>query len=316
MPSYRYPAKRQSWIREAAPFLTGLGVLSVVAATLSGQVGWGSSPPSHGYPRLQSTPHSIPVAWPAMGQAAVSIGGRTARTSRALHPVPIASVAKVMTAYVVLRRDPLSTGSDGFTLTFTDSDVEMAASDKNDGQSYVPVAAGETMTEREALEALLLPSANNIAIALAAHIDNDVPDFVAEMNASAAELGMNHTTYTDPSGFDPSTVSTATDQLRLARAAMQIPAFAEIVGMPEAVIPVAGVVTNTNDLLGHDGFVGIKTGSDRAAGGCFMFESVRTVRGRTRQIYGVVLGQTGGPLIRAALDAADSLVLDLSQMRR
>jgi D-alanyl-D-alanine carboxypeptidase (penicillin-binding protein 5/6) len=308
----RYRTTRKTWIRETALYLTGLGALAIVAATVSGQVGWGSSPPPHRHSMLQS----IPIEWPAQGQAAISVAGRGHRSSPAMQPVPIASVAKVMTAYVVLRRDPLPAGSEGFTLTFTDSDVALAASDKDDGQSYVPVEAGETMTEREALEALLLPSANNIAVALADHIDGTRSDFVRDMNANAAQLGMRHTTYTDPSGFDPSTVSTAADQLRLARAAMRTEAFAEIVGMHDAVIPVAGTVTNTDNLLGHDGFVGIKTGSDQAARGCFMFESVRKVRGRTWRIYGVVLGQTGGPLIRAGLDAADTLVLDISQQHR
>jgi D-alanyl-D-alanine carboxypeptidase (penicillin-binding protein 5/6) len=230
--------------------------------------------------------------------------------------VPIASVAKVMTAYVVLRRDPIPVGSDGFTLTFTESDVALADSDRSDGQSYVAVAAGETMTEREALEALLLPSANNIAVALAVHEGASVPQFVHDMNVDAAQLGMQHTIYTDPSGFDPSTVSTAADQLRLARAAMGVPALAGIVGMREAVIPVAGTITNTDSLLGINGFIGIKTGSDQAAGGCFMFESVRRVRGHARRIYGVVLGQTGGPLIRAGLDAANALVIGVSRELR
>jgi D-alanyl-D-alanine carboxypeptidase (penicillin-binding protein 5/6) len=194
--------------------------------------------------------------------------------------------------------------------------VALAASDKAGGQSYVPVEAGETMTERAALEALLLPSANNIAVALADHIGGTSSAFVQDMNASAAQLGMRQTTYTDPSGFDPSTVSTAADQLRLARAAMRVEAFAEIVGMREAEIPVVGTVANTDNLLGHDGFVGIKTGSDQAAGGCFMFESLRTIRGHTWRIDGVVLGQTGGPLIQAGLNAADTLVLSVRHRPR
>jgi D-alanyl-D-alanine carboxypeptidase (penicillin-binding protein 5/6) len=213
-----------------------------------------------------------------------------------------------MTAYVVLRDDPLDGDSDGFTLTLTDADVALAAEDKSDGQSYVDVEPGEELTEREALEALLLPSANNIADALADRVAGSVDAFVADMNSTAAGLGMRHTTYTDPSGFDSTTVSTASDQLRLARAAMRIGAFAEIVGMRSVVLPVAGVVRNTDTLLGQDGFVGIKTGSDQAAGGCFMFEAVRRSRGHTWQITGVVLGQTGGPLIQAGLDAADALV--------
>jgi D-alanyl-D-alanine carboxypeptidase (penicillin-binding protein 5/6) len=128
------------------------------------------------------------------------------------------------------------------------------------------------------------------------------------MNRAAVQLGMPSTIYTDPSGFDPGTVSTAHDQLRLAQAAMAIPAFAEIVGQRSAMIPQFGEVRNTDALLGEDGFVGIKTGSDQAAGGCFMFESVRRIGGQQHRVFGVVLGQTGGPLIAAGLTAARSLV--------
>jgi D-alanyl-D-alanine carboxypeptidase (penicillin-binding protein 5/6) len=307
----RHLTERRSWLRRLAPIVTGLGVLSIAAIVYSADSGWGSSPAA----RHRPTSHPIAIEWSGQGQEAISVAGHGHRSSPGLEPVPIASVAKVMTAYVVLRREPLPAGSNGFTLTFSDSDADLAAADKDDGQSYVPVEAGETMTEREALEALLLPSANNVAIALADQVDGGTAQFVRDMNLDAEQLGMTHTTYTDPSGFDPSTVSTAADQLRLARAVMRIPAFAEIVGLPDAVIPVAGTVTNTDTLLGRDGFVGIKTGSDQAAGGCFMFESVRRVNGRTWRIYGVVLGQTGGPLIRAGLDAANVLVLEFSHRR-
>jgi D-alanyl-D-alanine carboxypeptidase (penicillin-binding protein 5/6) len=213
-----------------------------------------------------------------------------------------------MTAYVVLKRDPLGAGDDGFTMTFDDSDVQLAEADKADGQSYIPVSTGETMTERDALEALLLPSANNIAAALADHVSGSVPNFVREMNRAALRLGMTSTIYTDPSGFDAGTTSTARDQLRLAQAAMAVPTFAEIVGQRSALIPEVGEVTNTDSLLGQDGFVGIKTGSDQAAGGCFMFEAVRRIGGHQRRAFGVVLGQRKGPLIAAGLSAAQSLV--------
>ncbi|HVU61741.1 MAG TPA: hypothetical protein VHA79_00070 [Mycobacteriales bacterium] len=295
-------------MREIAPPLAGIGALAIVAAVLPGQLSWKTSSQHHKLSAL----HSIRIEWPSRGQAAIAIPGLGRKASPGQMPVPIASVAKVMTAYIVLRTDPLTAGNDGFTMTFDDTDVARANAAHADGQSYVPVAAGEVITEREALAALLLPSANNIAIALAEHRYGSVPGFVAQMNRVAHELGMQHTTYTDPSGYDPSTISTASDQLRLARAAMEVPAFAELVGMREAVLPYVGPVRNTDTLLGHAGFVGIKTGSDQAAGGCFMYESVRRVNGHRWRIFGVVLGQSGGPLIQAALKAALTMVNDLT----
>ena len=132
-------------------------------------------------------------------------------------PVPIASLAKVMTAYLTLERYPLSGAQDGFTITVTAAQAQAEAQDAAEGQSVVAVRAGEQLTERQLLEALLIPSGNNIARMLAAQVAGSETRFIAEMNAEARALGMDHTIYTDPSGFDPSTVSTAADQLRVFR---------------------------------------------------------------------------------------------------
>jgi len=70
---------------------------------------------------------------------------------------------------------------------------------------------------------------------------------------------------------------------------------------------VAGVVINTNALLGQDGFVGMKTGSDRAPGGCFMFRAVWHTASGDVALIGVVLGQRGHSLIKAGLSAAEQL---------
>ena len=161
------------------------------------------------------------------------------------------------------------------------------------------------MTERQALQALLLPSANNIAAVLARWDAGSEDRFVARMNATARSLGMTHTRYTDPSGYDDATVSTAADQVRIVDRAMRLPVFASIVATPSATLPVAGTVHNTNTLLGHNGFVGVKTGSTAAAGGCFAFRAIRWIDGKRTTITGVVLGQ---PHLTAAFAAADAMV--------
>jgi D-alanyl-D-alanine carboxypeptidase (penicillin-binding protein 5/6) len=164
------------------------------------------------------------------------------------------------------------------------------------------------LTERQALQALLLPSANNIAAVLARWDAGSTDRFLARMNATARSLGMTHTRYTDPSGYDDATVSTAADQVRIVDRAMRLPVFASIVATPSATLPVAGTVHNTNRLLGHNGFVGVKTGSDDAAGGCFAFRAIRWIDGKPTTITGVVLGQPGHDQIAAALAAADEMV--------
>lgn len=245
--------------------------------------------------------------WPAKGQAAYAVSGHKIKASPSQHPVPIASVAKVMTAYLVLKHAPLAAGQDGPTLTVTAEDVADTGVRALEDQSVVPVAEGEQLTEREALEALLIPSANNVAAMLARQVSGTQDAFVAEMNDTAEKFGMRDTVYTDPSGYDSDTRSTAVDQVVLAQKAIRNAVFASIVAMPQVDLPVAGTVHNTDTLLGSAGFVGIKTGSDDAAGGCFMFQTRRTVDGRATAITGVVLGQRGHDIIAAALTAASAL---------
>ena len=111
-------------------------------------------------------------------------------------------------------------------------------------QSTVAVRAGETLSERQLLEALMLPSANNIAALLAVHNSGSIEAFVEEMNATAANWGCPRPTTPTPAASKKRTVSTARDQVKLARAAMQDPTFAEIVAKPSAALPVAGLVPN------------------------------------------------------------------------
>ncbi|HMC69211.1 MAG TPA: hypothetical protein VKJ07_08670, partial [Mycobacteriales bacterium] len=155
------------------------------------------------------------TVWPARGQAAVQLERSQVQAGPNQHAAPIASVAKVMTAYLVLRDHPLRLGQDGPTITLTDADV--ADTDRRRGreESVVSIAAGEQLTELQALQALLLPSANNIAEVLARWDADSVDRFVARMNSAARSLGMTHTRYTDPSGYDDATVSTAADQVRV-----------------------------------------------------------------------------------------------------
>src|SRR5579872_2094633 len=231
-------------------------VLLVVAAASAAALGYrslGSPSPTPVSPtgvllsaRRGASRGALPRAvWPAYGQAAVEIGQSPLHAGPNQHPAPIASVAKVMTAYLVLRDHPLRVGERGPSITLSGADV--ADTDRRAGhdESVVPIAAGEELTESQALQALLIPSANNIAAVLARWDAGSVDRFVARMNASARSLGMNETRYTDPSGFDDATVSTAADQVRIVDRAMRLPEFASIVAMSSATLPVAGTVRNT-----------------------------------------------------------------------
>ena len=237
---------------------------------------------------------ALSLPWPATGSAELAVEGLgRVGGARGTSSAPIGSVAKVMTAYLVLTDHPLAAGENGPEITVTAADVADYQQRIRSGQSLVPVTAGETMTERDALEALLLPSANNVAHMLAVWEAGSADAFTTRMNQTADQLGMTGSHYTDPSGFLPSTVSTAADQVILARAAMKLPVFAGIVALRSARIPVAGTVRNYNDLLGVDGVFGIKTGSTTQAGGNLVFAAHLTVGGTTLTVIGAVFNQPG-----------------------
>ena len=234
--------------------------------------------------------------WPAGAEAAIGLPGTgLLGTHGSSQPAPIASLAKIMTGYVVLGDHPLPAGGPGPVITVTAADASAYASDQRQGQSVVRVAAGEKLTERQALEAMLIPSGNNIAWMLARWDAGSEGAFVAKMNAQARSLGLRQTQYADASGADPATVSTAADQFRLTLGALQIPAFRQIVAMPRVTLPAAGVAYNVNAALGHDGITGVKTGSSSQAGGCLAFAATRTVAGSPITIVGVVLGVQATP---------------------
>ena len=282
--------------RRLRPRLLIAGAVILVAAVAWAGVQLLRPVPSMALTAAVTTVHVLPGTvprpdWPGQGEAAVGLPGTgLLGTHGGSQPVPIASLAKIMTAYVVLGDHPLAAGGSGPAITVTAADVAAYASDQRQGQSVVRVAPGEKLTERQALEAMLIPSGNNIASMLAGWDAGTEGAFAAKMNARAGSLGLRGTRYADASGADPATVSTASDQFRLTLHALQIPAFRQIVAMPQVTLPVAGVAYNVNSSLGHDGIVGVKTGSGSPAGGCLSFAAIRTVAGSQVTIVGVVLG--------------------------
>lgn len=235
-------------------------------------------------------PPTLP--WPARGAAGLYLeGGGALGTSGGASSLPMASTAKMMTALLVLEDHPLALNEPGPVITISRADVATYFAERNQGESVVPVAAGEQLSEYQLLQGLLLPSASNFADLLASWDAGSVPAFVARMNTRAAALEMSATHYADVSGFSAQSVSIPMDLITLARTAMQLPVFAQIVAQGQASLPVAGVIRNLDTLLGHDGVVGIKTGHTDQAGGCFVFAADVEIGGQTARIYGAVLGQ-------------------------
>jgi D-alanyl-D-alanine carboxypeptidase (penicillin-binding protein 5/6) len=254
-------------------------------------------------------PGKSPVLpWPSTGSAALTVEGvGSLGQVGSTQPVPIASITKVMTAYVILKDHPLEPGTPGPAIAVNADTIAAYQTGLATQQSEVEVAAGESLTEVEALEGLLIPSGNDLATLLAEWDAGSTTAFIAKMNSAAESLGLTSTHFADVSGLDSGSTSTATDLIRLGEAAMREPSFPQIVSMGEVTLPVAGLLYNFDYDIGHDGIIGIKTGTDAAAGGCFLFEAQRTIDAKQVTVVGAVLGQRTSSPITAVLRSAEAL---------
>ncbi|MFF2699935.1 D-alanyl-D-alanine carboxypeptidase family protein [Streptomyces cyaneofuscatus] len=250
------------------------------------------------------------LSWPGQGQSAVMVDGVGSLGSEgAQKPAPIASVAKAMTAYVILQEHPLKGDEVGETIT-----VDQQAEDesKNEDESVAQLTNGQKLSQLQLLQLLMIPSGNNAARLLARWDSGSEDKFVEKMNEAAKDLGMADSTYTDPSGLKKTTVSTATDQLKLAQAVMRSEVFRKIVDMPDIEIEgMPGKIYNNNTLLLQPGVSGIKTGSSTPAGGNLLWSANTVVDGKTLWIYGAVMGQQSGTGVHHSLELslANSLKL-------
>ncbi len=250
----------------------------------------------------QTTPEG-PLSWPAYGQAAVgAIDYGVLDNNGTQTPVPTASTAKIMTAYAILRKKPLELGN--YTspmITLTQADVDIYNRCVVMDCSVALVQAGEQISEYQALQAIMLPSANNMAESLAIWAFGSMDAYLAYANNLAEEMNLSQSHFADASGYSPETVSTANDLVKLSIEAMKNPVFREIVGQESAVIPVAGKIYNVNGLLGRDNLIGLKTGNTEQAGGVFVAAATQEISGQTITVITAVMG--GPNLVRTMLDS-------------
>ncbi|MGW6982581.1 hypothetical protein ACWGE1_24625, partial [Streptomyces sp. NPDC054932] len=253
------------------------------------------------------------LPWPTEGQAYMAAAGLgTLGQSGEQKPVPIASVTKSMTAYIILRDHPIKKGEQGAMIDVDKTaETEGKKNNSTDNESTLDtVKEGDKISEYDAIAALMIPSANNIARLLARWDSGSQEAFVKKMNDTAKELGMTNTTYTDPSGLDATTVSTAEDQVKLGLKLVEIETLLDITKKPSWVDPSGKNWRNWNGLTGPTGALGIKTGTTTKAGGNLLFAAQKKV-GKTNQlIVGAVLGQHKAPIIDSVLAASKQLMLE------
>jgi len=210
---------------------------------------------------------------------------------------------------VALEARPLNANADGPSYVITANDVAIYRQTLEAGGSSVAVSTGEAFTERQLLLALMLPSANNLAETLALWISGDRTKFLERLNQRAVQLGMAHTHFDDPTGFLDTTVSSAADLVLLGNAVLENSALAAIVATRSATLPDGAVVENLDSNLSQPGWLGIKTGSTNAAGGCLLFAAQREPSGGGDpvRVVGAILGQPAlGDALRVALDVTNT----------
>ena len=238
-------------------------------------------------------------AWSAAVQDVVTgklLWSRNLNTER-----PMASITKVMTAYLVLKAGNLNRE---ITVPAAVTGYVRAHDASNAG-----LRPGDRLTASELLYALLLPSGADAAYALAQAYGPGLTNFIAKMNAMARLLGMSRTHFSNFDGLpyptSYSNYSTAANLLTLGRAAMLLPAFRSVVEQPSYRLAAgsghhAYLWKNLNPLIGrYPGAIGIKPGYTGAAGQCLLFEASR----KGHIIIGVTLHSPGSI---SSLNVADA----------
>ncbi len=250
------------------------------------------------------------LPWPSEGQGWMDVNGiGTMGNFGEQTPVAIGSVAKAMTAYIVLKDHPLKVGEDGPKITI-DATAEKEGGYYKDNESTLnTVKEGDTLTLKQALSAVMIPSANNIARLLARWDAGTEAAFIKKMNDTAKELGMKNTTYTDASGLKETTVSSAEDQVKLGHELVRIPALMDITKQPYWYDPSGQKWRNYNDLVPYNGAIGIKTGTTTAAGGNLLFAGTKEVGGETVTVVGAILGQHTAPIIDTVNNVSETALI-------
>ncbi|HLJ34506.1 MAG TPA: serine hydrolase, partial [Ktedonobacteraceae bacterium] len=233
-------------------------------------------------------------------------------------PLPMASTTKIMTAYIAIQTGdlnaPITIGQDAIN--------EWINNDGSNAQLHV----GDQISLKDLLYALLLPSGDDAAIAIADGIAGSPANFVRIMNAVAYRLHLYQTHYVNPDGLTyysdhahtiplPENQTSAYDLVRLAHDAMQLPLFAQIVETVKYTLPATSTHRaynwlSTNDLLSataldgtpadvYPGATGIKTGFTLEAGYCLVFSATRS----SHHLIGVVLFSTNTLIHQRFLDA-------------
>jgi len=265
------------------------GLLAGTALAASAALGAAAPAARASVSSVSATGPSGVAAWSAAVENAATgrlLWSRGLNTER-----PMASITKVMTAYLVIKAGHLDRK---ITIPAAVTGYVRAHNASSAG-----LRPGDRLTARQLLYALLLPSGADAAYTLAKAYGPGLSRFVTRMNATARLLGMRRTHFSNFDGLpyptSYSNYSTAANLLALGRAAMRLPVFRTVVakrsyGLAAGSGHHAYRWKNLNPLIGrYQGAIGIKPGYTGAAGQCLLFEATR--HGHT--VIGVTLHSPG-----------------------
>jgi D-alanyl-D-alanine carboxypeptidase (penicillin-binding protein 5/6) len=245
------------------------------------------------------------LAWP--GTQASAIGSPDfpdlLQSSGTAEQRPMASITKIITTLVVLSVKPLSVGEQGPSITFTPADVAIYSKYLAEDGSVQPVVVGESLSQLQLNEVMLIASANNYAQTYATWAFGSQAKFLTAARGWLTANGLTNTTIDDTCGMDPGSTSTASDLVALGKLALANPVVAGIVSTQSYTAPGVGTVHNSNDLLGVSGVDGIKTGTLVNVGSNLLFSTDLQVGSRKVTVVGVILGSTDKPTLDAAVEA-------------
>ncbi len=251
------------------------------------------------------------LPWPASGQSAIGSTkyGVLASYSTNEEVKPIASITKIITALAIIEKSPIAPGEPGQKYVLTEEDVAIFNSYVAKNGAVLPVKNGQEITQQQALQAILIASANNIADSIVIKTFGSLDAYTAYANNYVKTKGLEKTIISDASGFSAQTVSTPSDLVNIGKIALEQPVIKQIVQQKQADLGVFGVINNTNKLLAEPSVIGIKTGTTNEAGSCLLFASDHIVNSDySVTIVGVIMGSTDSNTVtkdsKTLLDAA------------